>query len=106
MIEVNDKEFHEKVLKKSLKIPVVVNFWTPLSTLCKILNPILEKLEKEYRNKFILAKVNVDENRGTAKSYEIKNTPSVKIIKEGKVVAEISGSLPEEVIREWLDRNL
>ncbi len=106
MIEVTDEEFHEKVLKKSLKITVVVDFWAPWCGPCKILGPLLDKLEKEYRNKFVLAKINVDENKETAKTFGITNIPSVKMIKEGRVVAEFGGALAEEVVREWLDRNL
>jgi putative thioredoxin len=106
MIEVSDEEFHDKVLKKSLKITVVVNFWAPWSGPCKILGPVLEKLEKEYRGKFSLVKLNVDENKETAKTYKITSIPSVKMIKEGRVAAEFAGALGEEVIREWLDRNL
>jgi putative thioredoxin len=106
MIEVNDKEFHEKVLKKSLRTPVVVDFWAPWCGPCRILSPLLERLEKEYKNKFVLVEINVDENKEAAKTYEITSIPSVKMIKEGKVVAEFIGALGEEVVREWLDRNL
>ncbi len=106
MIEVNDKEFHEKVLKKSLKVPIVIDFWASWCTPCQILGPVLERLEKEYKNKFVLVKISIEENKETAKTYEVMSIPSVKMIKNGKMVAEFTGALPEEVVREWLDRNL
>jgi len=106
MIEITDKEFREKVLKKSLKIPVVVDFYANWCGPCKIISPLLERLEKEYKNGFVLVRINIDENEETTKTYEIKSIPSVKMIKEGKVVAEFAGALGEEVVREWLDRNL
>jgi putative thioredoxin len=106
MIEITDKEFHEKVLKKSLKVPIVVDFWASWCTPCQILGPVLERLEKEYKNKFVLVKISIEENKETAKTYEVMSIPSVKMIKNGKMVAEFTGALPEEVVREWLDRNL
>ena len=106
MIEVTDKEFKEKVLKRSLKTPVVVDFWADWCMPCKILAPLLEKLEKDYKNKFVLAKVSIEQNKETAKTYGVMNIPSVKMIKNGKTVAEFTGALPEDVVREWLDRNL
>ena len=105
-MEISDKEFHEKVLKKSLKMTIVVDFWAPWCGPCRILSPLLEKLEKKYKGKFILVKINTDENKETAKTYKVMSIPSVKMIKEGKVVAEFAGALGEEVVREWLDRNL
>ena len=106
MIEVTDEEFHEKVLKRSLKMPVVVDFWAPWCGPCRIISPLLDKLEKEYKNKFVLVRINVDENKETAKTYKIMSIPSIKMIRDGKVVAEFGGALPEEIVREWLNRNL
>jgi len=106
MIEINDKEFQEKVLKKSLKTPMVVDFWASWCMPCQILGPILERMEKEYRNKFILAKVNIETNKELAEKYEIMSIPSVKMFRDGRIVAEFSGALAEEIVKEWLDRNL
>jgi putative thioredoxin len=73
---------------------------------CLMLSPILEKLAKEYNGKFILAKLNVDENRITSQKYGIMSIPSVKLFKNGKVVDEFVGALPEPSVREWLNKNI
>ena len=64
------------------------------------------KLEKEYDGKFVLAKVNVEQGRVTAQLYGIRGIPSVKLFKDGKVVDEFVGAIPEEEIRKWLEKNL
>jgi len=105
-IEVNDENFQEKVIEQSKKIPVVVDFWASWCTPCLMLSPILEKLAKEYNGKFILAKLNVDENRITSQKYGIMSIPSVKLFKNGKVVDEFVGALPELSVREWLNKSI
>jgi len=105
-IEVNDENFQEKVIEQSKKIPVFVDFWASWCMPCLMLSPILEKLAKESNGKFILAKLNVDENRITSQKYGIMSIPAVKLFKNGKVVDEFVGALPEPSVREWLNKNI
>lgn len=105
-IEVNDSNFEEKIIQQSKKIPIVVDFWSQRCTPCLVLGPVLEKLVKEYNGKFILAKVNIDEARATSQKYGIMSIPSVKMFKNGKVVDEFIGTMPESHVRQWLDKNL
>ena len=106
IIEVNDENFEEKVIEKSKKIPVIVDFFTTWCFPCKILSPTLEKIADEYKGKIILAKVNVDEARECAIKYNIQVVPTVKFFKDGKVLDEFVGVIPEERIKEWLNKNL
>ncbi len=105
-IEVNDNNFQEKVIEKSKDIPVVVDFWAQWCSPCLILKPILENLAKEYKGKFILAKANVDQARKIAQIFGVRGIPSVKMFKNGKVVDEFVGAIPEEMIKHWLNKNL
>ena len=104
--EVNDNDFQEKVIEKSKEIPVVVDFWATWCMPCLMLGPVLEKLAEEYKGKFILAKVNVDVARETAMKYGIMSIPSVKMFKNGEIVDEFIGALPEGRVKEWLEKNL
>ncbi len=104
-IEVNDNDFQEKIIEQSKNIPIVVDFWAQWCPPCLILGPTLEKLVKEYDGKFILAKINVGENQAIARTYGIMSIPAVKMFKEGRVVDEFVGTLPEPAVREWLDKN-
>ena len=105
-IEVNDSNFQEKVIEQSAKIPVVVDFWAQWCMPCLVLSPTLERLAKEYDGKFILAKANVDETKVAAQKYEIMSIPNVKMFKNGKIVDEFVGSLPEPMVKEWLNKNI
>jgi|YNPNPStandDraft_1061719.scaffolds.fasta_scaffold102036_1 putative thioredoxin len=102
-IDVSVADFDEKVLAASRRVPVIVDFWAPWCQPCRILKPILEKLAAEYAGRFILAKVNSDENQELALRYGVRGIPAVKAFIGGELVDEFTGALPESQIREFLD---
>ncbi len=106
IIEVGDDNFEEEVVERSKKVPVVVDFWAPWCMPCRLIGPVLEKLAREYGGKFVLAKVNVDMNPVVSQRYMIMSIPSVKLFKNGRVVDEFVGAIPEQYIRIWLERNI
>lgn len=97
-------DFDEKVLAASRQVPVIVDFWAPWCQPCRILKPILEKLAAEFGGKFILAKVNSDENQELGQRYGVRGIPAVKAFRDGQLVDEFTGALPEAQIREFLGR--
>ena len=105
-MNVTDLDFKEKVIEKSKEIPVVVDFWAEWCMPCLMLGPVLEKIEKKYQGKFILAKLNVDEGKKTSTIYGINAIPAVKMFKNGKVADEFVGALPKEQVEEWINKNL
>mgnify|MGYP006293234121 CR=1 FL=1 len=104
--EVNDANFNRKVIEQSEETPVIVDFYANWCMPCKILGPLLEKVVDDYEGKVDLAKCNVDEAGQSASKYGVRGIPSVKMIKNGEVVDEFTGALPEQEIRNWIDKNL
>src|SRR5574343_952912 len=102
--DVSLQDFEAKVLIQADTVPVVVDFWAPWCEPCKVLKPMLEKLAEEYKGRFILAKVNSDENPELAQHFGVRSIPSVKVLFQGQLVDEFNGALPEKQIRELLDR--
>ena len=103
-LDVSEQNFQSEVIEKSNSVPVVVDFWAPWCGPCQTLKPILEKLAEEYQGKFILAKVNSDENQNLAVQFGVRGIPSVKAVYNGKIINEFSGALPESSVREFLDK--
>ena len=104
--EVSDENFQEKVVEASKKIPVVVDYWANWCGPCHMLTPIMEKLAREYKGRFILTKLNVDQNPRTVEKYMIMSIPNVKMFKNGEMIDEFVGALPEYEVRNWLEKNL
>ncbi|MBI1284347.1 MAG: tetratricopeptide repeat protein [Thiobacillus sp.] len=103
-LDVGLADFDQHVLEESKQRPVVVDFWAPWCGPCKSLKPILEKLAAEYGGKFLLAKINSDDNQDLAARYGVRGIPSVKAFIDGEPVDEFSGALPEGEVRAFLDR--
>ncbi len=104
--EANAQNFAELVLDKSHQVPVVVDFWAAWCAPCRSLMPLLAKLAEEYQGKFLLVKVNSDEQQELAAANGIRSLPTVRIFKFGKVVDEFMGAQPEGVLREIIDRHI
>lgn len=106
MVEVTDSTFQKEVIEASKKMPVVVDFWAPWCGPCLMIGPILERVEKDYKGKVKVVKLNVDDNQEMAQQHEIMSIPAVKLFKNGEVADEFVGVQPEHTIRGWIDSHL
>ena len=96
-IVLTDQNFEEEVIKSN-PLPVLVDFWASWCGPCRMLGPIVEELAKEFKGKIKIGKLDVDENSETAGEYEVLGIPSLKFFKNGKIVDEVTGVQPKEIL--------
>ncbi len=96
--------FQAEVIEKSRQALVLVDFWADWCGPCRTLKPLLEKLVDSYDGRVLLAKVNADLEPDLAAHYRVRGIPNVKAFRDGRMVDEFSGVLPEQALREFVER--
>jgi putative thioredoxin len=102
VIDVTERDFEDLVLRRSLQVPVLVDFWAEWCGPCKALSPVLEKLAEEGAGSWVLAKVDVDSNQALSNQLQIQSIPTVFLALGGRLVPGFQGALPEKDLRDFL----
>jgi len=87
--ELKEEDFQEKVLKADK--PVVVDFWAKWCSPCLKMEPMVEELSKEFKDKVDIYKLNVDESASKAAEYGVRGIPAYFFFKNGEVVDRVVG---------------
>ncbi len=93
-------EFNWKKEVLQAEGPVLVDFWAGWCEPCRMMNPTIQALARDYK----VCKVNVDTNQDLARHYGISSIPALLIFKGGTVAARYTGVTSETTLREALER--
>jgi thioredoxin 1 len=102
-VEITDATFKETIQKHSL---VVVDCWAPWCGPCHMVAPIIEELARDYSEKILFGKLNVDENPEVSTRYGIMSIPTLLVFKNGRLVDRIIGAMPRRMLESRIARYL
>ncbi|MFM7298932.1 MAG: thioredoxin [Planctomycetota bacterium] len=106
IVDVTVENFEAEVVRRSMQVPVLVDFWATWCGPCKTLVPILEKVARELAGKLVLAKIDIDKNPEIAELFQIQSVPTVVLMKQGRPVDAFMGAQPEAAVRKLLEKHI
>lgn len=100
------ENFMDTVINPSREIPVLIDFWASWCAPCKMLMPLLDDIAHDYQGRLKVVKVNADEQPELTQQAGVRSLPTVLLVKDGRVVDQFNGALPDSQIRAFLDKHV
>ena len=104
LIEFKDEDFENKIKKEDIS---VIQFSASWCAPCKALKPVMDKLSDEYKDRANFYITDIEESGiNTGSAAGIRGVPTVIIYKKAIEVDRMTGGVPENKMREFLDKNI
>jgi thioredoxin len=88
------------------ELPAVIDFYADWCGPCRRVAPIMEKLAQEYDGRLLVYKVNTDQERGLASTFQVKSIPMVLFIPmEGQPMMQV-GAMYEADYKRIIEEKL
>jgi thioredoxin len=102
--DVEEADFDELVVARSHEVPVLLDIGADWCSPCLVLGPMLEKLAHDYSGRFLLAKVDADENMRIAGRHKVRGFPTVIAYSRGLETARFHSAQPLHFLRSFIDK--
>lgn len=101
---ITDQNFEEQVVKS--KLPVVLDFWATWCPPCKMIEPIVDELAKEFDGKVVVGKIDADEYPEVAAQLNVMSLPTMVFFKNGQPVKSLVGAQGKQIYKQAIEELL
>jgi thioredoxin 1 len=101
ILELDYRNFSIVINRNKLTL---VDFWAPWCGPCQTMFAIFSKLSKNYSDRIIFARVNIDNNPKIASEYEVFSIPSFILFKDGQPIRGLIGTVTESRLKEMVEK--
>jgi len=82
---------------------VLVEFWSVRCGACALIQPLLENVAHRKAGLVKVVKVNIERELSLSNRFQIRSTPTLLVYRNGKMVDELYGALPEHEMQSWME---
>jgi thioredoxin 1 len=104
VVEATDANMQEEVFKADK--PVLLDFWATWCGPCRATKPMIEKIAEEMKGKIKVVTIDVDKNPKGANQFNVMSIPTMFIVKDGQIKAQIVGAPSEETLRKKITETI
>jgi len=101
VLHIDSSRFQDEVVRSSK--PVLVDFYADWCGPCKIIEPVIAQLSKEYEGRVKFVKIDTDANQELAAQFGIMSIPTMMFFSKGKVEDIVTGAVPASILKTKLD---
>lgn len=98
-----DREFHRV---EQSPLPVLVDFFSPTCGPCRMLAPVIESIARTYAGRLVVYTLDTSTQQMSAARFQIRGVPTLLFFRDGKVVDQVVGAVPQRELEERIDRLL
>ncbi len=100
---IGDDRFEEEVLRSEL--PCVVEIYNLWCSSCQVMAGLLNEVGPDYVGKVKFFKVNAERSPSIPQRFQVSGVPTILFVEKGEVVDRLTGLVPLDELRDWIERH-
>jgi thioredoxin 1 len=100
ILTLTDKNFQHQTKNKL----VLVDFWASWCAPCRMMAPVLNEVADELSGNSHIGKVNIEEYQSLAQKFQVRNIPTLILLKNGKEINRFVGVKSKDFLLEQIQK--